>query len=350
MTVATAWPYNSGTYDQVRLVGSALPQRMFGGAALVCVAAACAWTICVNIGANPPADVAMNRGDRLAFAASRGDRLTIVQLPGPTDASSDSDPFDSRFSAAFAPGVFLGSATFAADEATAAASSSRPENILPHGRRLARSESPPGTRSLTRRRQHGGSSDSAEQTIAAANTPAEQPGIFERMFGRRPPAIFERLFGPASPKVTLAYAGTEDGVAGDGVNITAGLYDRQTAVYDISAHKVYLPDGTALEAHSGLGSRLDDPRFAGERDLGPTPPDVYDLRPRGQLFHGVHALRLIPVDEKKVFGRSGLLAHSYMLGPNGQSNGCVSFKDYDAFLQAYENHEITRLAVVSHID
>ena len=39
-----------------------------------------------------------------------------------------------------------------------------------------------------------------------------------------------------------------------------------------------------------------------------------------------------------------------MLGPNGQSNGCVSFKDYDAFLQAYENHEITRLAVVSRVD
>jgi hypothetical protein len=39
-----------------------------------------------------------------------------------------------------------------------------------------------------------------------------------------------------------------------------------------------------------------------------------------------------------------------MLGPNGDSNGCVSFRDYDAFLQAYKNHEITRLAVVERLD
>jgi hypothetical protein len=36
-------------------------------------------------------------------------------------------------------------------------------------------------------------------------------------------------------------------------------YDQTTAVYDISAHTVYLPDGKRLEAHSGLGDRIDDP-------------------------------------------------------------------------------------------
>jgi hypothetical protein len=36
-----------------------------------------------------------------------------------------------------------------------------------------------------------------------------------------------------------------------------------------------------------------------------------------------------------------------MLGPNGQSNGCVSFRDYAAFLRAYENGQIKRLAVVA---
>jgi hypothetical protein len=35
---------------------------------------------------------------------------------------------------------------------------------------------------------------------------------------------------------------------------------------------------------------------------------------------------MIPEDSLKVFGRAGLLAHSFMLGPNGDSNGCVSFK------------------------
>jgi hypothetical protein len=42
-----------------------------------------------------------------------------------------------------------------------------------------------------------------------------------------------------------------------------------------------------------------------------------------------------------------LLAHTYMLGPNGDSNGCVSFKDYDRFLQAYLKGEVQRLVVVA---
>jgi len=45
-------------------------------------------------------------------------------------------------------------------------------------------------------------------------------------------------------------------------------YDKQTAVYDISAKMVYLPDGTRLEAHSGLGSKLDDARFFARPDAG----------------------------------------------------------------------------------
>ena len=48
-------------------------------------------------------------------------------------------------------------------------------------------------------------------------------------------------------------------------------YDQLTAIYDISAHTVYLPDGMRLEAHSGLGDRIDDPRFVDERDHGATP-------------------------------------------------------------------------------
>jgi len=154
------------------------------------------------------------------------------------------------------------------------------------------------------------------------------------------------LFGrPAAAPVTLAYADA------DGATTTDGLYDHTTAVYDISAHKVYLPDGTALEAHSGLGSFLDDPNHADVRDRGVTPPTLYELKPRESIFHGVAALRLIPVGgESATFGRSGLLAHSFMLGPNGDSNGCVSFRDYDAFLQAYESHKIDRLAVVAHLD
>jgi len=41
-----------------------------------------------------------------------------------------------------------------------------------------------------------------------------------------------------------------------------------------------------------------------------------------------------------------MLAHTYMLGPNGQSNGCVSFKDYPKLLEAFLSGEVDRLVVV----
>ncbi len=105
-----------------------------------------------------------------------------------------------------------------------------------------------------------------------------------------------------------------------------------------------------MEAHSGLGDRLDDPRYVNERGRGATPPHLYALAPREDLFHGVAALRLDPIGGGDVFGRAGLLAHSYMLGPNGDSNGCVSFKDYDAFLHAFQQGQVKRLAVVARLD
>jgi hypothetical protein len=128
-------------------------------------------------------------------------------------------------------------------------------------------------------------------------------------------------------------------------------YDRFTAVYDLKAHTVYLPNGARLEAHSGLGDRLDDPRYVDEQDRGATPPHLYELTPREEPFHGVQALRLNPVGgASEIFGREGLLAHTYMLGANGDSNGCVSFKDYDAFLQAFQSGEVKRLAVVASLN
>jgi hypothetical protein len=35
-----------------------------------------------------------------------------------------------------------------------------------------------------------------------------------------------------------------------------------------------------------------------------------------------------------------------MLGPKGDSNGCVSIRDYDRFLKAYNDGAFTRLVVV----
>jgi Protein of unknown function (DUF2778) len=161
--------------------------------------------------------------------------------------------------------------------------------------------------------------------------------------GDRP--LLQRLSELFRPRVSLASLTPEDGITGGANDLTSLGYDHLTAVYDISARVVYLPKGNRLEAHSGHGNTKDDPRHVSERGVGSTPPAVYDLKPRERPFHGVQALRMIPV-EGNTLGRSGLLAHGYMLGPEGDSNGCVSIKNYDVFLSAFQNGEVRRLVVV----
>jgi hypothetical protein len=126
--------------------------------------------------------------------------------------------------------------------------------------------------------------------------------------------------------------------------------DNRTAIYDIAAHTVYMPNGDRLEAHSGLGERQDNPRYVRAKNRGPTPPNTYKLSLRERAFHGVRAIRMTPVDEDKMFGRDGMLAHTYMLRARGHSNGCVVFSNYPAFLSAYLRGEVDRLVVVEHLD
>jgi hypothetical protein len=47
---------------------------------------------------------------------------------------------------------------------------------------------------------------------------------------------------------------------------------------------------------------MDDPAHVHERMVGATPPNVYDLKPRERLFHGVAALRMTPVGESDTLG------------------------------------------------
>jgi hypothetical protein len=165
-------------------------------------------------------------------------------------------------------------------------------------------------------------------------------------------SVLQKVFAMLQPSgFALASAAPDGGISGDGQDRPSGLaaYDKQTAVYDIAARTVYLPDGTKLEAHSGLGDLLDDPRHVGVRDRGATPPNLYELSLREKPFHGVQAIRMRPIGGGDLFGRSGLLAHNYLMGPNGDSNGCVSFKDYDAFLKAFLNGDVKRLVVVKSI-
>jgi hypothetical protein len=158
--------------------------------------------------------------------------------------------------------------------------------------------------------------------------------------------MFEKLADLVPMRFSLASLTPGDGLLGERKDLTALGYDGQTAVYDISARAVYLPNGAKLEAHSGLGGLMDNPAYVDQRMVGATPPNVYDLKPREKLFHGVAALRMTPVGENEMHGRTGLLVHSYLLGPNGDSNGCVSIKDYDRFLAAYTSGEVKRLVVV----
>ena len=192
--------------------------------------------------------------------------------------------------------------------------------------------------------------DMAQRAKAAVMSIAsgERQNMVEKLWGKRESTTSLLSFASADANVTGSIPST---LAQNPMLGGSPPYDRQTAVYDISAHMVYLPDGTRLEAHSGLGSRIDDPRSSHMRMVGVTPPHIYELKPREALFHGVPALRLTPIGgEDKIFGRVGLLAHTYMLGANGDSNGCVSFRDYYAFLNAYRNQGIRRLAVLARVE
>ncbi len=160
------------------------------------------------------------------------------------------------------------------------------------------------------------------------------------------PSFFDRLFGggaePASraPAQALAYA-SPDAVATPrprlGPAPSSASPSEGVAVYDISAGSVTLPNGEVLEAHSGYGDLMDDPRYVHVRMRGSTPPGTYDMTERERAFHGVRAIRLTPVGgSAAIHGRDGILAHTYMLRRQpGASNGCVVFRDYDRFLRAF---------------
>jgi hypothetical protein len=197
------------------------------------------------------------------------------------------------------------------------------------------------------------------RAVLARRTP-DEPSFFQKLFGG--------LSQPAAPGGALAYApsgslvdnpvrtGLGGAVASLPANPSRGVAPRTfgaprlgggRAIYDISSATVYMPDGTRLEAHSGLGAMRDNPRYAHVRMRGVTPPHVYNLREREALFHGVRAIRLTPVGGSgAIHGRAGLLAHTYMLGPNGDSNGCVSIRNYRAFLDAFLAGQVSQLVVV----
>jgi hypothetical protein len=327
------------------------PQNLLGGVALAGVALACGWILYANLAASRgEGDFAPTRVEVLAARPNVSGTAAEPALP-PTSVVDVALLYSTQ-PVGFAPKTFAQSVPLKSALQFTAPTTLRAEIPLPQN---AAPLSPPAARlvqtaMLPKARPpelgSAGTPSLALQAMAqrdkALASAATDTSIFQRFFGKRPDAA------PA-----LAYAATDGGVFNNGQSMTSGrslASDGQTAIYDISARTVYMPDGTKLEAHSGFGDLLDDPRHAHVKMRGVTPPHVYDLTMREQPFHGVQALRLIPVGgEGEIYGRTGLLAHTYMLGPNGDSNGCVSFKNYDAFLKAYVNNKVKRLVVVARM-
>jgi hypothetical protein len=297
-------------------------------------------TILVKI---PPGRVGPPTVERASGAARRDVRVASLDTDAAFDVADDPQPpsrglaasFDQRFrfntgasfGDRFAGAPFDVATAAPADVATAAPRSS-PAPAAPRGNAataIAKAiDEPP-------RNTHN------ERLALADPSDDAGPGHASSHLGLRHAAI-----SPSAPTDSAkGGTGAKDESRPEG--------DDRIAIYDITAHTVYLPDGRRLEAHSGRGSHMDDPRAVNIRGQGPTPPNVYELSLRGQIFHGVRAIRLTPVGEARMYGRDGMLAHTYMLGRNGASMGCVSFSDYPAFLNAYLKGEVNRLVVVEHL-
>jgi hypothetical protein len=377
MSTSTVACYQFAAPKLKRPARTVTSQSLFTASVVIGLVAGCGWTVYANIFAASPypeiGDVSFDApvARRFADVSVR----TITRPEQPVIAAPDSVPagpalsFVDRFAAASPQGVapapvreepvkvavapkaeplkVAEASKEAAKEAPKAretpkeASKEAAKFQLASVSPTAQPDDPP--KGMAKIRDMAQRAKSAIMSIASA----DRQSIVEKLWGKE---------GSHNP--VLAYASADAGSVTGSITREqnpmlggAPPYDRDTAVYDITAHTVYLPDGTKLEAHSGLGSNLDDPHSSRIHMRGVTPPHIYILKPRESLFHGVAALRLTPVGgDDAIYGREGLLAHTFMLGPNGDSNGCVSFRDYNAFLSAYHNQGIRKLAVIARVE
>ena len=311
--------------------GKAISHTLFGGAAAACLALGCGWTVYTNIIAAsvyPTIDGAgygepVERQAKLAarspmqavndaFAAFP--EAQVVSRPDPV-ASISPSMFNERFAASSPQGVESHATEAPAPPGLDAAKVAEVKRSVdaPKLAEAQRSVDAPKLTAAPKARQTAPAQvalNVAPAPPAADATQAKSFGLSISDMAQRAKAavmsiasnerlsITEKLWGkePSSHGSMLSYA------SADTSSITGSLsraqnsqlggsppYDLDTAVYDISAHTVYLPDGTRLEAHSGKGSRIDDPKSASVRMQGVTPPHMYELTPRESLFHGVAA-------------------------------------------------------------
>src|SRR5207237_1742313 len=340
-----------------------IPQYFLGGIAVAGLVLGCAWTVYTNVfGASVYPSV-----NSAAFEAPAVKNPTVVAapplrpafneifaslpqqslvIPAPENVAN-SLMFNERFAAASPQGEPPRSVEPRPVEATKLAEALPPAETpkaaqAPRPAEAAKPKvSAPATRLVLATAPKEAEAKLTEAKTADAKTATASSSPVRDMAQRAKAAVMsiasndkqtmvEKLWGKqSSHNSPTAFESADASVTGSIIDTRsqnpmmggAPPYDRQTAVYDIAAKMVYLPDGTRLEAHSGLGSKMDDPKSSHVRMQGVTPPHIYELKPRETLFHGVPALRLTPIGgEEKIYGRDGLLAHTYMIGPNGQSN------------------------------
>jgi len=337
--VAYCVSVDDGISDNQASSCRAAPQKLLGGLALACIALACGSILYTNLAGDrvddivtPPKVTIITAQPEAAVGVVAVRKAARVK-PGRPDFLI-APRFDATLlegSAAMPPAMF---------------SAQRPVKLSLHAFRVDTAPAPArvvASVPLPTPRP----TDLAPLTTASIPSPTRER-VATASANAGP---FDQLFGKRDTDLTMAYAPSDGGISTKSPSWSGGrgpTNDNYTAVYDITARTVYMPDGTTLEAHSGLRDKLDDPRYVNVKMHGATPPHTYDLIPREALFHGVEAIRLIPVGgEDAIFGRSGLLAHTYLLGPNGDSNGCVSFRNYEAFLRAYKRGTVKRLIVVA---
>ncbi|WP_137156515.1 DUF2778 domain-containing protein [Rhizobium sp. FKL33] len=177
------------------------------------------------------------------------------------------------------------------------------------------------------------------ETASLEREPAEDKPAAPRTMGDRQDSAREK---PKRSLFSDLFGGDDNGRGWPGKNT-------KVAIYDVSNATVYMPDGTKLRAHSGIGRMRDNPRFEHVKMTGPTPAGIYRLSMREKRFYGVEAIRMTSIDGRHPKNRTGLLTHTNLLRGQIGSHGCVAFQNYEPFLRAFKRGHITMMVVVPEL-
>ena len=277
-----------------------IPQHFLGGVAVAAVVLGCAWTVYSNVfGASiyptinnaafdapvvrnstvvaaRPARPAFNEifaslpqsapkisapetvspsimfNERFAASAPQGDTLHPSERQIPATQLAEASPVEAPKKADAAK---LAEAPKAKDAATQPASTQVALNVpAPAAKPVdakvdakvdtkAPAKTGASVRDMAQRAKH------AVMSIASN----DKPTMVEKLWGKQPAHGGLLAYASADASVT---GSIPDTLAQNPMLGGSPPYDKQTAVYDIAAKKVYLPDGTVLEAHSGLGAKM----------------------------------------------------------------------------------------------